>query len=200
MLAKDYNEKYDFHKRKVEELLPNELSILQALLEDMLPEGVTYKITRNDTGQVYDYVDMFVEDMIEGYFDVSEDDIKKLVGTCFMNEDKTSVVEIVGMTDKKDEFLFEKYEKWGSDDSWHCQDYNWLQNSVYGKYPDDALKKYCLTDQTDMNIASENMFMVGKDGNLYVDMTCGNDYIIYKPIKTTTFKLIKEEALENKNN
>lgn len=200
MLAKDYNEKYDFHKRKVEELLPNELSILQALLEDMLPEGVTYKITRNDTGQVYDYVDMFVEDMIEGYFDVSEDDIKKLVGTCFMNEDKTSVVEIVGMTDKKDEFLFEKYEKWGSDDSWHCQDYNWLQNSVYGKYPDEALKKYCLTDQTDMNIASENMFMVGKDGNLYVDMTCGNDYIIYKPIKTTTFKLIKEEALENKNN
>lgn len=200
MLAKDYNEKYDFHKRKVEELLPNELSILQGLLEDMLPEGVTYKITRSDTGQVYDYVDMFVEDMIEGYFDVSEDDIKKLVGTCFMNEDKTSVVEIVGMTDKKDEFLFEKYEKWGGDDSWHCQDYNWLQDSVYGKYPDEALKKYCLTDQTDMNIASENMFMVGKDGNLYVDRTCGNDYIIYKPIKTTTFKLIKEEALENKNN
>ena len=200
MLAKDYNEKYDFHKRKVEELLPNELSILQALLEDMLPEGVTYKITRSDTEQVYDYVDMFVEDMIEGYFDVSEDDIKKLVGTCFMNEDKTSVVEIVGMTDKKDEFLFEKYEKWGSDVSWHCQNYNWLQNSVYGKYPDETLKKYCLTDQTDMNIASENMFMVGKDGNLYVDMTCGNDYIIYKPIKTTTFKLIKEEALENKNN
>lgn len=200
MLAKDYNEKYDFHKRKVEELLPNELSILQGLLEDMLPEGVTYKITRSDTGQVYDYVDMFVEDMIEGYFDVSEDDIKKLVGTCFMNEDKTSVVEIVGMTDKKDEFLFEKYEKWGGDDSWHCQDYNWLQDSVYGKYPDEALKKYCLTDQTDINIASENMFMVGKDGNLYVDRTCGNDYIIYKPIKTTTFKLIKEEALENKNN
>lgn len=200
MLAKDYNEKYDFHKRKVEDLLPNELSILQGLLEDMLPEGVTYKITRSDTGQVYDYVDMFVEDMIEGYFDVSEDDIKKLVGTCFMNEDKTSVVEIVGMTDKKDEFLFEKYEKWGSDDSWHCQDYNWLQNSVYGEYPNETLKKYCLTDQTDMNIASEDMFMVGKDGNLYIDRTCGNDYIIYKPIKTTTFKLIKEEALENKNN
>ena len=48
-----------------------------------------------------------------------------------------------------------------------------------------------------MNIGSESMFHLGKDSNLYVDITCGGDYDIYKPISSIRFELIKSEALEN---
>ena len=144
----------------------------------------------------FDYIDVFVDDMMEDYFNVPDKDIEALVGKCFMNEDKTVAVKIVGMSDDAIQFLYEKFEKW-NDGSWHCDSYNWLQDSVYGKYPRPELEKYCLTPQTNMNIAAEEMFLVGRDGNLYVDVTCGNDYVIYKPIKETTFELIKNEALEN---
>ena len=195
MLSTDYNEKYDFKGKKVEELSLKELSILQGLLE-MLPEGVTYTITRTDTKQQFDYIDTFIEDMNEAFFDVPDKDIEKLVGTCFINDAKDEVVKIVGMSDEAYKFLYEKYEKW-SDGEWHCENYNWLQDSVYGQFPDEKLKKYCLTPQTNMNIASESMFQVGRDGNLYIDVTCGFDYEIYKPMKLSTFELIKNNALEN---
>ena len=37
------------------------------------------------------------------------------------------------------------------------------------KHPE--YKTYCITPYTDMNICSESMFLLGKDGNLYVDTT-----------------------------
>ena len=91
MFAKDYNEKYDFRRKNVEDLTPNELSILQGLLE-MLPNGVDYTITRTDTKQYFDHIDVFVDDMMEDYFNVPDREIEALVGKCFMNEDKTVAV------------------------------------------------------------------------------------------------------------
>lgn len=89
----------------------------------------------------------------------------------------------------------EKYIQY-RDKTWHCQDYIWLQEGAKGKH---ARPEYlrCLTSQTDMNINSENMFALGKDGNLYVDMTCGGDYDVFRPMSAGTFELIKEEALQN---
>lgn len=193
MFAKDYNEKYDFSGKKIEELQPNELSILRGLLE-MLPEGVNYTITRTDTKQHFDYIDEFVDDMIEDFFNVSDEDYENLVGKCFVRQDKREVIKVVGMTDdEKINFLFERYIK-HADDTWDKDDFNWLQDEVHGKYPNKEYEKYCLTDQTNMNISSESMYMLGKDGNLYVDVTCGNDYDVYVPLKNAAFDLIREEA------
>ena len=48
-----------------------------------------------------------------------------------------------------------------------------------------------------MNINAENMFMLGKDGNFYVDTSCGGDYDIYKPFSKATFELIQEKEIKN---
>ena len=92
-------------------------------------------------------------------------------------------------------FLYEKYEK-HNDETWHQQDYIWLQETAKSKkYPDTEYLRWCLSNQTDMNINSEDMFMLGKDGNFYVDTSCGGDYEIYRPISEATFEIIKEEAI-----
>lgn len=92
-------------------------------------------------------------------------------------------------------FLYEKYEK-HNDETWHQQDYIWLQETAKSeKYSDNKYLRWCLSNQTDMNINSEDMFMLGKDGNFYIDTSCGGDYEIYRPMSEATFEIIKEEAI-----
>ena len=191
-----------FSNKKIDEVDITALSDLQYILEH-LPDDVTYTIKGDENLCIEDYF----YDRQKEYFNATEEDYKKIIGECFMNDSRTIAVKVVGIRDDYDSpyyesdhhvdnFLYEKYEKY-NDGTWHQQDYIWLQETAYGKYPDEKYKRWCLTNQTDMNINSEHMFMLGKDGNLYVDTSCGGDYKAYIPISKSTFELIREEAIKN---
>lgn len=157
-----------------------------------LPNGVSYSITAH--GKTYDHIDEYVEERIEDFFDVPDDMYKDLVGKYFINEDKTVIIKVVGLTDDIREFLYEQYEK-RNDGMWEPQDYIYLQESTRGEYAKEDLKKYCLTDQTEINACAEGMFMLGKDGKLYIDYSCGNNFYVFSETKNSLFELIKAEAL-----
>ena len=129
------------------------------------------------------------------FLNTTEEDYKKIKGKCFIKENGNDIVIRVEdiISPEFTNFLHEEYVKY-FDDSWNCKDYNWLQNTaVY----DPEYKKYCLTDQTDMNIGSEEMYCLGKDGNLYVTVECGDEWYRFIPIDFDKFEKIKEEALRN---
>lgn len=130
------------------------------------------------------------------FLNTIEEDYKKIVGKCFIREhDKSIVIRIKDLIpDAPGEFLYEQYDKY-SDGSWNCKDYIWLQNTA--AY-DPEYKKYCLTDQTEMNIGSEDMFHLGKDGYLYTTVECGEDWYRWISFDSDKFEKIKEEALKNK--
>ena len=198
----EFNSDLFSYGTKLEEMPITLLSSIRYILEN-LPEGITYNINvTGKDGKTYDHIDEYVDDRIEEFFDIPDEMYEKTVGKCFLNSKKDIAV---GLTDDKYEFLFEKYEKYGRDEkTWNVQDYNTLQERLTSEYTREDEKKkyqeYALTDQTDINLCGENMFHIGKDGNLYVDMTCGDDYDVYTPIKESTFELIKAEALENHTN
>ena len=133
------------------------------------------------------------------FLNTTEEDYKKIKGKCFIREhDKSIVIRIEDLIpDAPREFLYEQYDR-DSDGFWNCKDYddyNWLQNTA--NY-DPEYKKYCLTDQTEMNIGSEDMFHLGKDGYLYTTVECGEDWYRWIPFDSDKFEKIKEEALKNK--
>ena len=180
---------FEWEGKHIDELPITELSTLQYIIEH-LPSGITYTV-KSDKG-----IEDYIEERTNTFFEVTEEDYKKLVGKCFINEDKNVAVKVVGISDQDiDNFLYEKYLK-SNDETWHTQDYIWLQEAAKGKYAEEEYKKWCLTSQTEMNINAEEMFMLGKDGNLYVDYSCGGDYDVYKPFGKATFELIREEAIE----
>lgn len=201
---KNITEIHKWEGKHLDEIPITELSDLRYILENM-PVDIEIDITAGD--KVYDNIDEYIYERTTQFFDVKEEDYKNIVGRCFINNDKSIAVKVVGIRDDYDDpcyksdhhadnFLFERFERY-SDDSWHVQDYNWLQETAKGKYPDEKYLKWCLTSETDMNIGSESMFHLGKDGNLYVDITCGGDYDVYKPISSIRFELIKDDALKN---
>lgn len=129
------------------------------------------------------------------FLNTTEEDYKKIKGKCFIRELGGFIVVRVEdlISPQYTEFLYEQYDQY-SDGSWNCKDYNWLQNTaVY----DPEYRKYCLTDQTDMNVGSEEMYYLGKDGNLYVTLECGDEWLRFIPIDSDKFEKIKEEALRN---
>lgn len=130
------------------------------------------------------------------FLNTTEEDYKKIKGKCFIKEDGNDIVIRVEdiILDAPGEFLYEQYDQY-SDNSWNCKDYIWLQNTA--TY-DPEYKKYCLTDQTEMNIGSEDMFHLGKDGYLYTTVDCGEDWYRWIPFDSDKFEKIKEEALKNK--
>jgi len=185
---------------KLEDLTLTELSKLRDTLED-LPEGVEVII------EGYDGIDDYIEQRTDKFFEATEEDYKKLIGECFINENKSVVMKVVGIRDDYnspyyecdhhvDNFLYEKYYRY-NDGTWHQQDYIWLQETAKGKYADKKYLRWCITKQTDMNINAEEMFMLGKDGNFYIDVSCGGDYDIYRPMSKATFELIRNEAINN---
>ena len=194
----------EWEDKTIDNLSITELSSLQYILEH-LPAGVGYTL-KTAEGEFY-YIEEYIEHRTDTYFEAIEEDYKKLIGTCFINEDKSIVVKVVGIRDDYDDkyyevdhhvdnFLYEKYERY-NDGTWHTQDYIWLQETAKGRFAEEEYLKWCLTSQTEMNINAEGMFMLGKDGNLYVDVSCGGDYDVYKPMSKATFELIREEAIRN---
>lgn len=145
----------------------------------------------------------------DDFFDCDINDYKAIIGKCFRHDG--IALKVVGIRDDFDnkyyekghyetEFLYEQYECYN--DEWHIQEYIWLQESVYGKYASVSDKKeylrFCITPNTEMNIGREGMYVLGKDGLLYVDDDCsGERYIRYKEIPNEVFEKIRTEAIEN---
>lgn len=190
-------------EKRLDEIPITELSDLRFIINN-LPTDVKVEI-KNDKGETV-HIDEYVDARIEEFFNVPDEDFEKLVGKCFMNKEKTVVVKVVGLRDDKDnpyyershyieEFLFEKYEQYG-DNKWHVPDYIWLQETARGRFAKEEYIRWCFTPQTDINCSSEEMFHLGRDGNLYVDTTCGDDFMVFKPMSEATFELIRREAIE----
>ena len=192
---------YGWSEKSLKEMTLNELSELEFILDHM-PDGIDITInvwgdkSLGEEDETYYNLHDYIEERTKELFDVKREDYEAIVGKCFMSEHKNIVVKIVGLSDEKDyEFLFEQYEQ--CSDGWHHQDYIWLQETAKSSLYGEKYRKYCLTKQTDMNISQEHMFQLAKDGNLYVDTTCGGDYCIYTPIKPSLFEVIKAEVIEN---
>lgn len=179
----------NWHNRKLDDLSPSELSQLKNLIQS-LPKDLIVRVN-NWEGSVDDYVNKRSEE----FFKTSDEDYKNLVGKCFINSDKTVALKVVGLSENHSyEFLYEQYELSDYDGTWHNKEYIWLQETSV----DDAdYRKYCISSQVEMNIAAEEMYHLGKDGKLYVDISCGGDYEVYEPLSSINFELIREEAINN---
>ena len=144
----------------------------------------------------------------DDFFDCNIDDYKAIVGKCFRHKD--IVLKVLGIRDDFDnkyykvdqlekEFLYEQYEFYNN--KWHIPDYIWLQDMVYDKNATKEDKeeylRFCFTPNTEMNIGREGMYLLGKDGLLYVDYHCSSEYTQYKEIPNETFEQIRQEAIDN---
>ena len=132
------------------------------------------------------------------------EDYKKIIGTTFVNYDKTIAVRVVGLPLKPDnykvyenEFLYEEFYGEDGEDWVYSSDYNWL---IKSNENDPFYKQFVLTDETRMNIASENMYQLGKDGNLYTTVECGDDYFVFTPVSDEEGNRIRELAIKDKEN
>lgn len=132
------------------------------------------------------------------FFDVPNCAYDAILGKTFKCGELGSIMCVTGMPMMKGiesyEFLYEIYEY--VLDSWEPQDYIWLQESAYGKYGKDEYKCLCLNTQTEMNIASESMFHLGKDGNLYRSYDY-EEYYRFTECSSEEFNKARKEALEN---
>jgi hypothetical protein len=130
------------------------------------------------------------------------EDYKKIIGTTFVNYDKTVAVRVVGVPANPDnykvhgyEFLYEEFYGDDGEDWVYSSDYNWL---IESNENDPFYKQFVLTDETRMNIGSENMYHLGKDGNLYTTVECGDDYFVFTPISDEEGNKIREFAIKDK--
>ena len=199
----------DLSSKLFAELSVAELVMLKRVVENF-PKDVQLVLPKNTDSQndncyLNDESVEEIKEHIERQLESTEDDLKQMIGQCFMSKDGKTAVKIVGMRDDRDnkywnqcwyEFLFEKYEK-DYEGDWMCQDYIWLQEQANEDDEDaEKYKRWCLTDQTDMNIASESMFHIGKDHHLYVDYTCASDYEEFAPMENPEqFERIRAEAI-----
>lgn len=142
------------------------------------------------------YYDRCVE-----FFDSTYEDVKKLVGKCFVRDDNKVMVKIIGVRDDLknkywescrywDEFIYEEVQKY-SDNKWHFDDYHDLQEDH-----NDDLAQYRFTPYCDMNVAAEEAYHVGKDGCLYVDYCCDGSYEKFSPVHPAIFDKARAEAVK----
>ena len=144
------------------------LQSLKDILEN-LPQEITTVIEVN--GKKYEDIEDYIEEATEDFFNVSRSDYENLKGKYFINDDEDRVIRVLDIPVDKDdyEFLYEIFYKHGKR-NWENDDYIWLQNAG------EEYKKYCLTPYTEMNIAAEEMYHLGKDGRLYQDPDCSGTY------------------------
>ena len=182
----------NWHNKKLDELSFSELQQLKDLIYT-LPEDLVISINGQE-GEID--IDDYIESRSEEFFDVSDEDYKNLVGKCFIDKSKSIALKVVGLPEKNIyEFLYEQYELDKRSLTWHNKEYIWLQEASSDCQRD--FKKYRISSQTEMNIASEDMYHLGKDGKLYIDVSCGGDYEVYEPLSSVNFELIREEAINN---
>ena len=146
------------------------LQSLKDILEN-LPQEITTIIEVD--GKKYEDIEDYIDEVTENFFDVPRSDYENLKGKYFINDDEDTIIRILDLPEDKDdfEFLYEIFYKHGKR-GWENDDYIWLQDA--GK----EYEKYCLTPYTEMNIAAEEMYHLGKDGRLYQDPDCSGTYDI----------------------
>ena len=205
-------------------LIRNKLDFIQLyksyyknIQEDNIPYPSEYPciilIDKDNWYYIYesDFNEELSDDSItldEDFFDCNIDAYKAIVGKCFRHKD--IVLKVLGIRDDFDnksykadnlerEFLYEQYEFYNN--KWHIPDYIWLQDMVYDKNATKEDKeeylRFCFTSNTEMNIAREGMYLLGKDGLLYADYHCSGEYTQYKEIPNETFEQIRQEAIDN---
>lgn len=134
------------------------------------------------------------------FFDADYEQVKKLVGKCYIDPSGTRLVKILAVRDDTDnqywdscklwqEFIYEEVRRNNKKSPWYFEDWLWLQH-------EDELKKFQLTSHAEMNIASESMFHIGKDGCLYVDYGCDGNYDKFVEVKPAKFKKAREVAIK----
>ena len=199
------NKLYEWEDKSLEELPISDLSLLQYVLEH-LPQGIDYTIKDNEKLSIGDYV----YNTIDNFLKVPDEDYDNIEGKCFFCEDTATVIKVLHIMKgdelkdfNKVEFVYEEYEQY-KDGSWHCKDYLNLQENAKGNHPASMneyygkYKKYAdISPNADINLCGENMYQLGKDGNIYVDYSCGGDFYIYKPCRESKWLSAKEEAYDN---
>lgn len=147
-------------------------------------------------GKPFDMDDYFF-DRIFDFFNVPEETVQKLVGRCFQSQfGGTYMIKILGLRTDRDneywnesklwrEFIYERVDK--NRNGWNFPDYSHLQTS-------DDLRDMRITPFAEINYASEEMFNIGEDGNLYVDYLCDQDYVKLKEVDQKTFNKHRAEA------
>lgn len=149
----------------------------------------------SDDEKTNDTVVVVSEDDVDNFFADDYVDYKKIVGKCFINEEIGVAVKILEIPNDEYheiepyEFIYEMCEN--CIDGWNFEDYNWLQEHT------DAYEKYKITPYANMNIASENMFHLGKNGKLYTTVDCGDEYYEFTEITVDEFEKIRNEAIKN---
>lgn len=147
------------------------------------------------TGKRY-FFDEYLHTKVNDFFGVSAKKYKSIEGKCFTNSNVSEIIKVYSVnenSERPEEFLFEKFIC-DSYNKWYPEDYIWLQDAAETS---EEHRKLCTTEFMNLNINSENMLILGKDGNLYLDTTCENDYIAYKPCKEYVFDVIRQEVVEN---
>lgn len=173
------------------------LKFTETIIRDKLKEIEKFEIC-NDIGEID-----------EEFFDCSLEDYKNIVGKCFRHGDV--VLKVVGIRDDfsnphyedcdyKTNFLYEEFRNLR--DGWSIKEYIWLQDRAYSMYIDEEDRqkylKFCITPYTEMNIAREGMYQLGKDGKLYVDDDCsGECYTCFEEMDPEEFERVRQEAIKN---
>ena len=123
----------------------------------------------------------------------SDKEYQDIVGKCFINNRIGDVVKVLmtGSDPYPSEFIYERFNqtRYGA---WITEDYIWLQEQNESKY-----EKYKVTPYANINIGSEGMFHLGKNGKLYTSVSCGDEWYEYHEISNEEFEKIREEALNN---
>lgn len=172
--------------RSIKDYSISELVELQDFLEN-LPNEVNVQVTID--GEDINLED-YIETATEEFFNVTREDYEKIVGKCFIGSG--IIIKVLDLPEDREdyEFLYEAFYNQSPSkyhDSWQSNDYIWLQNTGDPNY-----SKYLLTEYTEMNIAQEGMFQLGKDGNLYTDDDCSGSFgSIYKPVDEELFTFIR---------
>jgi hypothetical protein len=176
---------------KLEDMNIQQLFKLNSKVKEF-PEGLGLM----KDGKPFDMDDYFFDRIVD-FFDAPEETVQKLVGRCFKSPyGGTYMIKILGLRTDRDnkywnesklwqEFIYEKIEKIGR--GWEFPDYSHLQTS-------DDLKDMRITPFAEINYASEEMFNIGKDGNLYIDYWCNRDYSKLQEVDPKTFNKHRAEA------
>lgn len=159
------------------------------LLDDI--SGNTNNDSDNNIVVVNNAEEFFVDNTYDAY--------KVLKGKCFIIKGCMAIKVLDVPNDEYDnidsyEFIYEKFDL-VNDSDWEPEYYNWLQEQTEDKY-----KKYKITQYSNMNIASENMFHLGKNGKLYTTVDCGDEYYEFAEITKEQFEEIRNEAITNESN
>lgn len=152
------------------------------------------------------HINTYVEERQEEFFNVPDEEFKKLVGKTFVNKDFSIIFKVVGYNPAHPtNFFYEQYER--SNKGWALGDWGWLAEAF--TYPDwkdyrnplevEAMEQYIDCPGVEMNIGREEMYMLGMDGKIYVDTSCGGDYEVYTLLDDNgaTFSLIKDSSQSN---